>query len=265
MLTYRCGRSNLGLNMPMWKVNGMAQVFPERYTADTGDDEITVFLIGMRFHRWWRVDTWWPVFVAMPRILRYLAADPGSGLLGWHMWPGERSSSCSTGAVPRSWWTSRPTGRTARRGVVGVQPAGRWRRLGGDLARDLRRPGRPCRDDLRQHAALRAGGRHRPRAGRRGPGQRMEAARARRGGSRAPAPVGQDAGASARGHGLGAAVRAWAVVSGVNLAIWALVSLTATSWVYPWWIWVAGPWGAVPLVSWIAGRGPSSGRGPVST
>lgn len=72
----------------MWKVNGMAQVFPGRYTADTGGDEVTVFLIGMRFNRWWRVDKWWPVFVAMPRMLRHLAADQGSGLLGWHLWPG---------------------------------------------------------------------------------------------------------------------------------------------------------------------------------
>jgi len=81
----------------------------------------------------------------------------------------------------------------------------------------------------------------------------------------APARVRQDTGAPAHGHGMDAAVRAWAVVSGINLMIWGLVSLTATSWVYPWWIWVAGPWGVVLLVSWVAGRGSSRGRGAATS
>ena len=41
-----------------------------RYTRTTNqptDDEIVVFLIGMRFNRPWRVDAWLPAFVAMPR------------------------------------------------------------------------------------------------------------------------------------------------------------------------------------------------------
>lgn len=66
----------------------MAKVFPGRYTAEVHDQAATVFLIGMRFNHWWRVDKWWPVFVAMPRMLRHLAGDPDSGLLGWHLWPG---------------------------------------------------------------------------------------------------------------------------------------------------------------------------------
>ncbi|MGH3927586.1 MAG: DUF1707 SHOCT-like domain-containing protein, partial [Pseudonocardiaceae bacterium] len=41
------------------------------------------------------------------------------------------------------------------------------------------------------------------------------------------------------------AVAAWAGASVINLLIWAIVSLATLSWVYPWWIWVAGPWGAV--------------------
>ncbi|MEJ8280058.1 DUF4188 domain-containing protein [Pseudonocardia spirodelae] len=48
----------------------------------TDDDEIVVFLIGMRLNRPWRVDAWWPVFTAMPRMLAELERDPGSGLLG---------------------------------------------------------------------------------------------------------------------------------------------------------------------------------------
>jgi hypothetical protein len=26
-------------------------------------------------------------------------------------------------------------------------------------------------------------------------------------------------------------------------------------WVYPWWIWVAAPWGVVLLMQWITSRG----------
>jgi len=56
------------------------------------------------------------------------------------------------------------------------------------------------------------------------------------------------------GRGQRAAVAAWLFTSSLNLAIWAVVSIAATSWVYPWWIWVAGPWGAVLLTGWVAGR-----------
>lgn len=67
----------------------MAQtVLTGRHTAEVGPQGAVVFLIGMRFNRWWRVDRWWPVFTAMPRMLRHLAADRGSGLLGYHLWFG---------------------------------------------------------------------------------------------------------------------------------------------------------------------------------
>lgn len=51
------------------------------------------------------------------------------------------------------------------------------------------------------------------------------------------------------------AVAAWAGASVINLVIWAIVSLTTLHWVYPWWIWVAGPWGALLLVGWLSRRG----------
>jgi hypothetical protein len=50
------------------------------------------------------------------------------------------------------------------------------------------------------------------------------------------------------------AVAAWACASVVNLVIWAVVSVATMSWVYPWWVWVAGPWGAVLLASWMGER-----------
>lgn len=51
-----------------------------------------------------------------------------------------------------------------------------------------------------------------------------------------------------------AAVRAWASVSALNLLIWAVVCLATVSWVYPWWVWVAGPWGAVLLAGATGSR-----------
>ncbi len=47
--------------------------------------------------------------------------------------------------------------------------------------------------------------------------------------------------------GLRGAVAAWAVVSVLNVAIWLAVVLGTGSPVYPWWVWVAGPWGVVLL------------------
>lgn len=61
----------------------MATVIKGRRTADTAPrDEIVVFLIGMRVNRLWQVRRWLPVFAAMPRMIRELAADPSRGMLG---------------------------------------------------------------------------------------------------------------------------------------------------------------------------------------
>src|SRR5205814_781733 len=52
------------------------------------DGEIVVFLIGMRINKLWKIHKWLPVALAMPRMLRELYADPGSGFLGAHAWFG---------------------------------------------------------------------------------------------------------------------------------------------------------------------------------
>ncbi len=63
----------------------MAEVQAGRYTADlsTAGPEVVVFLIGMRVNKPWKVATWWPVFTAMPRMLRHLQQHPEKGLLGF--------------------------------------------------------------------------------------------------------------------------------------------------------------------------------------
>lgn len=60
-------------------------------------------------------------------------------------------------------------------------------------------------------------------------------------------------------------VAAWAAVSIINVAIWGIISLATFDPVFPWWIFVAGPWGAVLLARYVAGRieggeGRSAGR-----
>ncbi|HEU0090235.1 MAG TPA: DUF1707 domain-containing protein [Pseudonocardiaceae bacterium] len=57
-----------------------------------------------------------------------------------------------------------------------------------------------------------------------------------------------------RGRNWHGSVTAWLSASLINLVIWAIVSLSTLSWIYPWWIWVAGPWGAVLLARWVAER-----------
>jgi hypothetical protein len=59
----------------------MAKVIPGRMTHEH-DGELVVFLIGMTINKPWRPDLWWPVFRAMPRMLRELSDDEDSGLLG---------------------------------------------------------------------------------------------------------------------------------------------------------------------------------------
>ena len=61
----------------------MANIIAQRMTAQI-DDEVVVFLIGMRINRFWKIHKWMPVELAMPRMLRELDAHPDAGFLGFH-------------------------------------------------------------------------------------------------------------------------------------------------------------------------------------
>jgi hypothetical protein len=53
-----------------------------RWTADIGNDDIVVFLVGMRINSLWRVRAWLPIFMTMGRrMLPELFRDPSLGLL----------------------------------------------------------------------------------------------------------------------------------------------------------------------------------------
>lgn len=56
--------------------------------AQVETEDPVLFVIGMRVNRWRRVRTWWPVFVAMPRMLKELEHSD-AGLLNAHvLWAG---------------------------------------------------------------------------------------------------------------------------------------------------------------------------------
>ncbi|WP_113700190.1 DUF1707 SHOCT-like domain-containing protein [Nonomuraea lactucae] len=60
--------------------------------------------------------------------------------------------------------------------------------------------------------------------------------------------------------GLRAAWGAWAMASGINWVIWLIVSITSGHAVYPWPLWVMGPWGVILLVSTVFGGGGGDSR-----
>ena len=145
----------------------MAEVITGRQTA-TVDDDVVVFLIGMRINRLRRVRSWLPAFRAMPQMLRELAADPSLGLLGVHsFWAGR------TILAVQYWRSFEDLERFARStdhehlpAWQRVQPAGPRQRRRRDLPRDVPRRAGNGRVALRQHAAVRDGRRRRRRAGR---------------------------------------------------------------------------------------------------
>ncbi|GIH25537.1 hypothetical protein Aph01nite_38470 [Acrocarpospora phusangensis] len=47
----------------------------------------------------------------------------------------------------------------------------------------------------------------------------------------------------------------WAMASAINWVIWLIVSTTSDGSVYPWPLWVMGPWGVVLLVGTLFGSG----------
>jgi hypothetical protein len=60
-------------------------IHQDRLTARF-DGDFVVFLIGMRINRPLRVDRWWPVANAMPKMLKELYQHPELGFLHAEMW-----------------------------------------------------------------------------------------------------------------------------------------------------------------------------------
>jgi hypothetical protein len=61
-----------------------AKIINGRMTA-ASEEEVTVFLIGMRINSFRRVRSWWPTFRAMPGMLRELSREKDGGMLGYRL------------------------------------------------------------------------------------------------------------------------------------------------------------------------------------
>ena len=58
-----------------------------RFTTKA-DAPFVIFLIGMRFNRWWKLHRWLPVVMAMPAMLKELQRDRSLGFLHAETWFG---------------------------------------------------------------------------------------------------------------------------------------------------------------------------------
>ena len=56
------------------------EVFPGRFTTEN-DQDIVVFLIGMRINKWFAIRKWLPVFNAMPGMIRELYENKDLGFI----------------------------------------------------------------------------------------------------------------------------------------------------------------------------------------
>jgi len=65
----------------------MVNVFKQRMTADV-DGEFVVFLIGMRINKLWKIHKWFPVAMAMPKMVNELYKNPEMGLISHESWFG---------------------------------------------------------------------------------------------------------------------------------------------------------------------------------
>ncbi|MBW4022832.1 MAG: DUF4188 domain-containing protein [Proteobacteria bacterium] len=68
----------------------MAEIIRERVCAEV-EGGVTVFLIGMRINRLWKVWKWLPLGRAMPKMLQELMGQPELGLLSARMAFGGRN------------------------------------------------------------------------------------------------------------------------------------------------------------------------------
>lgn len=65
----------------------MSKTINDRMFAKMEGDFV-VFLIGMRINSFWKINKWFPVIMAMPRMLKELMCKPESGMISMHNWFG---------------------------------------------------------------------------------------------------------------------------------------------------------------------------------
>ncbi len=70
----------------------MTQIIKGRKFANIEGDFV-VFLIGMRVNNYWKVHKWFPVAMAMPKMIKELYKNPEYGFLGERSWFGRTTIS----------------------------------------------------------------------------------------------------------------------------------------------------------------------------
>lgn len=82
----------------------------------------------------------------------------------------------------------------------------------------------------------------------------------------APTPLTSAGALAAMPAALRGAWLTWATAVSINVVVWALVSILGTEWIYPWPLWVAGPWGIVnagmTTTWWLNRKPPDSASRP---
>ena len=63
----------------------MTTIYKQRMSAQIEGDFV-IFLIGMRINKPWKIHKWYPVFHAMPPMLKELSTHPESGF--FRLYPG---------------------------------------------------------------------------------------------------------------------------------------------------------------------------------
>lgn len=67
------------------------KVLEGSYTANQEDD-VVVFIIGMRVNKWWAIHKWLPVFMSMPQMIRELYTNKETGFLSMESYFGLRTT-----------------------------------------------------------------------------------------------------------------------------------------------------------------------------
>jgi hypothetical protein len=62
------------------EITDMSELIKARVSAEI-DEDIVVFLIGMRINKLWKIWKWLPIMGTMPKMLAELAANPELGML----------------------------------------------------------------------------------------------------------------------------------------------------------------------------------------
>ena len=68
----------------------MAELIKDRMFAKM-NDSFVVFMIGMRINSFWKIHKWWPVAMAMPKMIKELFKNKEHGFISTEAWFGRTS------------------------------------------------------------------------------------------------------------------------------------------------------------------------------